>query len=262
MAHLYCHLDESGKHADHPFVSFSGFVDGFETWRAFQLRWAHWLKHYELDEFHTVEALRYSQPYGNMKRGTAEDRIKDVLPFVREIALGLSLGIVTAVDVQAYGRAGAGFHKTFGRDPHYFAFARAVNEILIYPAIPKHYEVGLILDDDEAKAMECYRLLKKMKAQHEQVRKRVTSICFDSDRSSIPVQASDLFAYVVRLEAQKRFLGIDYVYRPLFEAFREVSPETGRHLHFAGYFYNAELLARYLDKATEQRRKRQSRDNV
>ena len=231
-------------------------------WRAFQVRWGNLLKHYELTAFHTVEALRYSQPYGKMKPGSAEDRIKDVLPFVREIAFGLSLGIVTAVDVEAYGKASPAFHNTFGRDPHYFAFARAVNEILVCPEIPKDYEVGLILDDDEQKAIECYRLLKKMKLQSEQVRKRVTSICFDSDRSSIPVQASDLFAYLTRLEAQWRFHGIEYEWRPLFEALREVSPETGRHLHFAGYFYNSELLARYLAAAQEQRRNRDLKADV
>ena len=255
MAHLYCHLDESGKHTEHPFVSFSGFVDGFEAWRAFQIRWDYWLKFYGLEEFHTVEALRYSQPYGKMQPGTPQDRIKDVLPFVKEIAFGLSLGIAMVVNVEDYRQAGEVFHRNFGIDPHYFAFARAVNEILVYPPIPKEYEIGLILDDEEAKAMECYRLLKKIKLSNEQVRKRVTSICFSSDRGSIPVQASDLFAYVTRLEAKRRFMGTEYVYRPLFEAFREVSTE-GRHLHFIGHFYNAELLAQYLALVKEQKKRK------
>src|SRR5437868_6809827 len=93
MAHLYCYFDESGKHGDHPIVCFNGFVDSFDNWRIFQQRWLYWLKHYGLKELHAVEALRYSQPYGDMKPGSAEERAKNILPFIREIAHWLALGI-------------------------------------------------------------------------------------------------------------------------------------------------------------------------
>jgi hypothetical protein len=163
LAHLYAYFDESGKQEDHPVVVFSGFVDGFEAWRTFGNEWLRLLRHYRLTEFHAAKALRHSQPYGAMKRGEPEDRAKDVLPFIRAITKHLGFGVVKALDVDAYKNADSLIHQTYGSDPHYYAFYMAIVEILRHFEIPREYIVGLILDDDEKKAIECYRLLKKLK---------------------------------------------------------------------------------------------------
>jgi hypothetical protein len=257
VAHLYCYFDESGKHHDHRYVTFSGFASTFETWRAFQPRWTYWLRHYGIPVFHAAEALRYSQPYGKMAAAkNATERAQDILPFIREIAFGLELGIYHGVDVAAYRQFGNKLQRELGiHDPHYFAFVKTVQTITEHFEIPKHFEIGLILHNEEEKAIECYKFLNKMKLGYPEAR-RITSICFMEDLNCPQLQASDLFAYITRREAEKRLLGIDYEYSDLFEAFRQISPDTQRHLHFAGGFYDAAALERQLSKSGGGRKER------
>ena len=245
MAHLYAYFDESGKQADHPIVAFSGLVAGFERTRVFQKKWAQLLRSNHVEEFHAVDALRHSKPYGSMKTATADERARDILPFIREITEGLELGISFAVDVKAYQSPTLEFlHQAFGTDPHYFGFFVAINALLTDDEIPRHLTIGLILHDEEKKAIECYRLLKKMKRSNKHVKERITSICF-SDDTSPAVQASDLFAYFTRAEAERRFAGKEYPYGALFSEFENVSKMTGHHLHFSSGFYDAEELSAY-----------------
>src|SRR3954454_24793543 len=121
LAQLYAYFDESGTESD-PVIVFSGFIDRFENWRNFQNEWLQLLRRYQIKEFHTRSALRYSQPYGNMKAGDAEQRIGDVLPFVHAITKHLELAVLKAIDVQAYKSADPIIHRMFGTDPIYLGF--------------------------------------------------------------------------------------------------------------------------------------------
>jgi len=253
VARLYAYFDESGKHGDHPIVAFSGFIDGMQGWQDFQRTWDKLLRENQIPEFHTSKAIRYSRPFGIMKPGKPEDRAKDLLPFVKAITEGLELGISFAVDVNAFKSPRfQPLRESFGGDPHYFAFFISINAILSYYGIPKDFTVSLILDDEEEKAHECYRLLKKMKLANEEIRKRIVSICFSDDRQAAPLQASDLFAYITRKEALRRFAGKEYPYRVLHSAFSDVSKETGNHLHFVSGFYDAEEIAKYQEWHIQQ----------
>jgi hypothetical protein len=156
LAYLYAYCDESGKYKEHPIVTFSALVDGMERWRALTERWIALLRLYEIPALHAVRALRHSQPLGKFgKCSTAEERASQIAPFISEITSGLALAISISVDVRAYERTRA-IHKLYGEDPHYFAFFMAINMMLTYFAIPKPYTIGLILDDEEKKAMRCY----------------------------------------------------------------------------------------------------------
>jgi hypothetical protein len=254
LAHLYVYLDESGKKGEHPIVSFSGLVSTFDQWRAFQTQWDHWLGHYQIPHFHAVEAVRFSRPYGTMEPGTPADRIRDILPFIGAITEGIAMGVAVAVDVRAYESIGGSLYRRYGQDPHYFAFYNAVAAVLDHYEVPVEATISLICDDDEQTAIRCYRLLKKMKRQYVDIVKRIPSICFNDDKSGGQTQAADLFAYVTRLEAQRKYLGKDYRWHPLFEAFQSGTPQ--RHLHFAGGFYDRADLAAEEARITADRRKK------
>jgi len=256
LASLYAYFDESGTEKQHEIVSFSGLVDNMKSWMAFGDEWARLLRQYKLCEFHAGEALRYSQPYGTMKPGTAEERSKDVLPFVRLICDRVELGVVSAVKVSDYKASHPRLHKAFGTDPVYFAFNRAIFGILNYWGSVRQYDVGLILDDEEAKAIECYRLLKKMKLVSAEVRKRITSICFTDDRTSVQDQAADLFCYLSRIDNEQAFLGKRHPYDALCEPLRDKYP--GRRLTTGGGLFVKESLALFLQtgvRAEEQAKK-------
>lgn len=245
MAHLYAHFDESGKYSDHKVITLCGLVDGFKHWIGFQDEWMRLLRDTDLVEFHTARAVRYSRPYGKMQPGKATDRAKDILPFIHKITDWIEVGVAFAVDTTAYqSKRLSVLHHTFGLDPQQFLFFIVVNSLLSY--FPKHLTVGLIFDDEEKSAVECYRILQKMKARNPEVRERITSICFSDDGRTPVLQASDLFAYMTRAEAERYFTGKPYPYEELFSAFKNGSP-NGKHIHFDSGFYDEQELLKYQD---------------
>ena len=178
---------------------------------------------------------------------TPDERNKDVLPFVKLICEHVELGIVSAVKVIDYKNAHPRFRQTFGTDPLYFAFQRAIFGILDHWVAPDKYDVGLILDDEEAKSIECYRFLKKLKLSSERVRKQVTSICFTDDKTSVQDQAADLFCYLSRIDLEWTFLNKPHPFRLLCEPLRSKYP--GRRLNTAGGLFEETYLAEFLDSA-------------
>jgi hypothetical protein len=249
LAHLFAHFDESGKYKEHPIVAFSGFVDGMERWGTFGGKWVQLLRSCQLKDFHAVRALRYSRPYGNLPKGTSQERTSQILPFIKEIVQGISLGIAVAVDVREY-RKVKELHRLYGPDPHYFAFAVAINIILRHFEIPREYTVGLICDDDQEKAIRCYKLLKKLKLNIPEVAKRVTSICFSDDRDTPQVQAADLFAYLSQSEAQRIFAGREYPYQSLFQSFFNVLP-SGEYMSLEARFFSENDLRVHVEQRTD-----------
>lgn len=251
MPHLYAYCDESGKHHEHRIVVFNALVSSFQKWERFSRLWALLLARYGLNEFHATAALEYSRPYGSMKPGTADMRAQDVLPFVRLIVESIDLGVVAAIDVAAYKLPKLhAMRLNISDDPHYFAFYVAISEIMRYRRVLPDHSVGLILDDDEEKAVPVYKFLSRMRKANEEAHRRITSICFMDDRSSPQVQAADLFTYLLRIDAQRRFLGKEHRYPTLCEAFEK--PMTGKEcLEIVGGFYSEPQLMAYME--TRQR---------
>ena len=243
MANFFSYWDESGKHDAHQVIVFNGLVDKPEPWIAFFEKWHSLLRQYELPYFHAVQALRHSVAYGTMKRGTAEDRAKDVLPFVDAITHGIEVGIQVAVDVAAYKSAHQKLHNRFGGDPHLFAFYLAISEILRYWQTPKHLTFGMILDDEEKKAKLCYDLWTKLKMIVPEVREQITTICFADDKTEPALQAADLFCYLCRLESERRFFGKPHPYQALFDALR---PAPGHRMRSPGGFYGKQQINDYV----------------
>jgi hypothetical protein len=128
------------------------------------------------------------------------------------------------------------------QDPHYFALFIAVSEILIHWTSPKDCTVGLILDDDEGKAVSIYKFLTRMKKVNQDVRKRITSVCFSDDKSSVQVQAVDLFAYLAKLTSEQKFLGKSHQFQSLSEVFDVVSNGKEKIVIKGGYFQDKHLL--------------------
>ena len=99
-----------------------------------------------------------------MYKRQAQDRARNLLPFVEAIVEGVEFGAIAAIDVAAYKSAKQKvLRSNVSQDPHYFAFFIAVSKILGHWIIPQNNTVGLILDDDEGKAIDCYRFLLRMK---------------------------------------------------------------------------------------------------
>lgn len=90
-------------------------------------------------------------------------------------------------------------------DPHYLAFQWTVLRSL------ERVEwgdtdalLGLLLDDDYEKAIHCYQLLRSLKEQHPESKKRISGICFCSDDKYPGVQAADIIAHEARRLATEK----------------------------------------------------------
>ena len=64
--------------------------------------------------------------------------------------------------------------------------------------------MGIMCDDDEQEALEMYQLLSSFRRRNPVGSKRIVSICFADDKSHPPLQSADLFAYVCRLEEDRK----------------------------------------------------------
>jgi hypothetical protein len=258
LAHLYAYFDQSGSLAEHPVIALCGFVDILQRWSELDDKWRSLLREYEIDCLHAVKALRYSQPYGKMEKGDAQKRILDILPFVRAVRDKLELAVIFAVDIKAYKTAPSIVREAFGDKPDYFAFYETIVRILKHFALPKNYEVALVHDENDEQSLRFYQMLRKMKLEIPEVKKRITSICFCSDVAHPALQAADLIAYVSRKEADRRFFGKDYEFKALFDEFESTSA-SGKRLNFTGGFFGTENLAALASDANAKRRKKNPR---
>lgn len=67
----------------------------------------------------------------------------------------------------------------------------------------------------------------------------------------LQVQATDLFAYLCRVDAERRFLGKEHPYRALCEEFNV--PRTGKErIEIAGGFYGELHLRDYMESREEK----------
>ncbi|MBZ5493135.1 MAG: DUF3800 domain-containing protein [Acidobacteriia bacterium] len=259
MKTIYAYCDESGKHQEHKVVVFSALVADSQTWQSFGSHWMQLLSRYELNHFSMKEAVRYSQKYGSMKKGTAKERAADILPLIQAIANGLELGVTWGVEVSAY-KAPSRFSLriNFGDDPHFFVFHNAVMSIIRhYKRLSIPWKVGLILDDDEAKAIPCYQFLRRMKRASEEVRNHVDSICFSNDKASPYVQAADAFSYLYRISIEEAMLGKPHEYQALTDIFKNPNPFQCRIRVEDGTYRGEQLdsfLANALSEAWEKRK--------
>lgn len=201
------YFDESGK-ANQRIVSFCGFVCAEERWPAFCHEWNYWLRHYKKPHLHlSSESLRASPKDIQMYR-----------QFIGVIRNHIEAGFGVAVDAVAFESA---LHRAvradIGDDPHFLAFARAIDSVLKYSVGAAG--VSIVCDEDEEKACDCYKLWRRFRKRKEEHRKILKSITFADDASYPQLQAADLFSWVVRAESLRQFKGDSFSLSELYGEF-------------------------------------------
>lgn len=90
--------------------------------------------------------------------------------------------------------------ENWSDDPHYLAFSYTVMGLwgkVDWSGDP-HATIGLIMDDDEEKAIPCYCLLKSLREQVPKAKERISGICFGRDDLYPGIQAADIIAHEAR----------------------------------------------------------------
>lgn len=210
-------LDGSGDLGDHDVVSMgcvAGFAERFND--DFAQEWAMLLRRYGIKVLSAKTSLNHERPLSvrNPCLGI-EARTEALLTFVKCIRGHLQNIIALATDVRAFKKLGHPFFQRYGSDPAFMTFARIAMRVTEFT--PDGSKVSLVCDDDEKTAWRFYRLYKRAKKILPDCRKKLGQIAFADDRYVFGLQASDLVASLVRLEASKEIAGIEYDYSPLYQ---------------------------------------------
>jgi hypothetical protein len=207
MAQVQFHCDESGKFQNSDFVSFCGFLGGPNHWKElrddlFALRLS-----LQVPPIHVSAILHPTEKNGWLdvknKWGAEWDEKKEKMldDFAAIIEKTKIVCVGAVVDSGAYKSLNIPKVKeNWSNDPHYLAFSYTVIGTLgkVDWAGDPRATLGLIVDDDEEKAIPCYYLLKRLKEVHPQAKQRISGICFGDDSLYPGIQAADFIAHEAR----------------------------------------------------------------
>ena len=199
MAHIHMFCDESGKCHNSPAISFCGYVGNSEQWDKFGLRWKSLIVKWEVPPIHmraiTMPDKDEEWNKVRVKWGDEWETKKDSMldDFATLIYDSPIICVGATIDCAAF-LALPALKKRVG-DAHYIAFQWAVLRALEKVEWGESDALmGLLLDDDYEKAVHCYALLRSLKEQHPETKKRISSICFCNDKVFPGVQAADMIA--------------------------------------------------------------------
>lgn len=248
-------VDESGKFRDHKVIcigcvaAFNQHVDDFAR------KWGSLLARNGMENFHTTKALRHHVALGDKNPAMGlGNRIEALLPFIACIRENLEVAVGCWVDVKIFRSLPQHFFQVYGRDPSYMAFMRTLMQAASFT--PEGDGMVLVCDEDEETAWEFYRLYRRLKQLNPEVRKRLGAISFADDAQVFAIQAADLVASIVRIDALSRRAKQRNGYRPLFKALT-AEPQKAERIWYVGIAKgDKDALLKTAEAATDNLKKR------
>lgn len=234
-------FDESGKFNDHKIVSFGGVAAYNEHFVPFAEEWGRLLHRNGLKGFSAKAVLNHRRPLSQKNRRVGiKERIEDLAPFISCIRGHLQVITAVTIDVRAFKKLPSHFFQTFGNDPVFVAFARAMLEVVGFT--PAHDKIIFVCDDEEEKALPFYKLYRRVKKVWPEARDKLVAISFADDKYLFALQAADLVAALMRLEAGRRLARVRYDYLPLSKAVMKKPDRTEQMWTVGVAFGNKPML--------------------
>ena len=252
VAFIQCYVDESGKFKDHTIISFCGFAAGGDRFQEFSAHWQSLLRSNGMQSLHMKKAVRFTQPLGTRKRAIGlEERKTALLSFVECARDYMETAVYVAVDVGAFNGLSGDEKAIVGDDPYYLTFQHLLAELMIYYKDPDA-RISVVCDDEQYYAKRCHEILAKLKAKYKEYRKRLVSISFADDEFFTGLQAADMYAYLVRCEAQVELGGNSpFPFRPLYDHLISSKPGS---LNVLGGVYGVRQLHDLAVKMAKEKR--------
>src|SRR6267142_3593096 len=135
MAIISFFCDESGKHKDHPVVTFCGVAASQPKLQQLDDAWNSLLRQNGLADLHMKRASDYSRRLSDkIPKQTLEERIEALKPFADCINDHLEFGLIQAWDVKGFFALSDTARQKLGdaKDPYFTAFARGIIEVVDY----------------------------------------------------------------------------------------------------------------------------------
>lgn len=245
MAIIHVYLDESGKFHKAPVVSLSGVMGTRKQADAFNESWESELRQNGLSCLKMSDMLKFNKPLSviNQEIGLT-DRTKTMLRFVRIIKKHFEHGFTSAVDVESH--RDPAIERFLGVDPFYTAFHRLL--FLMLKCVRRDDTISVICDHDESTAAQCYQYYRRFRSLVPEAGRKLVSMSFSDDNVFTPLQAADMLASLVRLEATRKFTQKEHDFWPVLEAFQKEPTSTQRmrcHFGFHGPSELSNLSAGY-----------------
>lgn len=226
MAMIHAYFDESGKHKDHPVVSLGGVCISQSNLDQFDEAWKMLLRQYGLHALHMKKVMKQAKLSPLVPARSSAERVEAMKPFADCINTKLEYCFAQAWDVEGFkslskhARAGLGSVD----DPYHIAFARAITELGEY--VHPEDKISVVCDLDRETAWDSFRHYSGIRAADPKLRQQTVSLSFADDEYFPALQAADMIAYLLRLEAKWQFYGIRYSYKPLLEYLIDKRPKS------------------------------------
>jgi hypothetical protein len=175
------------------------------------------------------DVLNHARPLSKKNdRVGIEKRVDDLKPFVNCIRKYLLVVSGVAIDVAAFKRQPSHLFQRLGNNPCYAAFATEMLQIIDFCS--KEDKISLICDEDEETATEFYRLYRRVKKVWPAAKDKLIGITFATDMYLLALQAADLVASLIRLEAGRKMLALSYDYEALFQDLTLTKAKPGERI--------------------------------
>ncbi len=216
MAALYGFFDESGKPHQQPVVVFSGFLATWEQWEMLSDDWQRLLRVYNMPVFHFKDV---------------KQRTSVVKKFIGAIKQNVELGISFAINVDDFNQMPSHIKQYVGQSADFLAFKAVVFAMRHHVDNEPGNVIHFTCDEDEKRTIDCYKWYKDIKRDPKLgMKEKLVSFCVGDDKFLPQLQASDLFAGLNRIEAERRLLGTVSDAQELFDELAK--PEQGSKLGF------------------------------
>jgi hypothetical protein len=214
LIRAYC--DESGKFKDHSVIAFcSVAATGYQS-NTFQTEWHKLLRKHGLTHLTMKHALNHNRELsGKTIAKGASNRRTVLLEFVNCVKKNLGHICGMALDVEAFNAMSDAARKQLGKNPHFTVFAVVVMELL--HGLKGDQVLSIICDDEEEVAIPMYKLYRKIQSSFPKAVDKLTSLSLANDTVYAEIQAADLCASLLRLEARRIYFQEEYDYQSLFK---------------------------------------------
>ena len=192
-------IDESGGKGHSRVFTMAGWLSPRERWLDFSNEWSACLsRHPQLDYFKMGEAAAGSGQFRNMPPSLRDSKLRELASIIRKHAL---LAFHCTIDLEGFADTISNLGKPF-RDPYFWPFHITIMA-LCFECIDRGYSspIEVVFDEHSIfgpRAIPWYPLIRLFMNEPQEAAVMPSSPTFSTDDESLPLQASDMLAWLMR----------------------------------------------------------------
>lgn len=198
---LQAYMDESGTHKTEkePYFALAGFISTSENWANFSTEWQK-----ELDKDPVIKCFKMSQafakigPFEGLSREDIDKRVNNFIEIIKSYAM---VRVSSTINKREYDLLERGNPPKEIDNPYFWCFHQLYYAIIVYQRKYRwNTQIDFIFDDIGKLGDETIKWIKILKAMAPESAKPYfgSPPIFRNDEEFLPLQAADLYAWLVR----------------------------------------------------------------